>query len=373
MTSVGLSGGLTCGYRSDGLRAWKQDNQGVRTYFLYDGGNPILELDSAGAVKNVNVFAPDGLVARKEGSSWTYYTFDPQGNVLNKLDASEDVTAGRLLDAWGQGVETTLPRNIDPWGYNAKWGYYYDRETALYLCQHRMYDASAGRWLNRDPIGLAGGMNLYGYCAGGPVGAADPLGFYGTGSFWGDAGQMLLGVGDALGLTHVPSAAEIALNALDPMGIARLNADFLSDPSGYVQGAVEGVSLWDTDDPREYGRRVTNFTMLIFGTCELAGLRPRRGAPPLRPGSRDGGSAGKRFSRATRAATLTANPDTCVYCRLKTSTPHVDHIIPRSTGGDATPANAQTTCPHCNLSKGARKFPVTPPSQYNGPWPPSHW
>jgi hypothetical protein len=36
------------------------------------------------------------------------------------------------LDAWGTGVETTLPRNIDPYGYNAKWGYYYDRDTALY-------------------------------------------------------------------------------------------------------------------------------------------------------------------------------------------------------------------------------------------------
>ena len=61
---------ITNGYRSDGLRAWKQDNQGVRTYFLYDGGNPILELDPSGAVKNVNVFAPDGLVARKEGQAW---------------------------------------------------------------------------------------------------------------------------------------------------------------------------------------------------------------------------------------------------------------------------------------------------------------
>ncbi len=41
-----------------------------------------------------------------------------------------------------------------------------------------MYDASAGRWLNRDPIGLAGGMNLYGYCAGGPVGRIDESGLY---------------------------------------------------------------------------------------------------------------------------------------------------------------------------------------------------
>jgi hypothetical protein len=33
-----------------------------------------------------------------------------------------------------------------------------------------------GRWLTRDPIGYAGGENLYEYCAGNPVGHLDPLG-----------------------------------------------------------------------------------------------------------------------------------------------------------------------------------------------------
>jgi hypothetical protein len=31
---------LTCGYRGDGLRAWKQPGGGSKTYFLYDGPDP---------------------------------------------------------------------------------------------------------------------------------------------------------------------------------------------------------------------------------------------------------------------------------------------------------------------------------------------
>ncbi|HET6383736.1 MAG TPA: RHS repeat-associated core domain-containing protein [Armatimonadota bacterium] len=46
-------------------------------------------------------------------------------------------------------------------GYGAQAGYYTDPETWLVLCTHRYYDPAAGRWLNRAPIGIAGGVNLY--------------------------------------------------------------------------------------------------------------------------------------------------------------------------------------------------------------------
>jgi RHS repeat-associated protein len=40
----------------------------------------------------------------------------------------------------------------------------------------RYYDPDAGRFTQEDPIGLAGGMNLYGFAGGDPVNYADPFG-----------------------------------------------------------------------------------------------------------------------------------------------------------------------------------------------------
>jgi len=41
---------------------------------------------------------------------------------------------------------------------------------------HRYYDAGKGRFINRDPIGAAGGINLYGFVGNNPVTGADPSG-----------------------------------------------------------------------------------------------------------------------------------------------------------------------------------------------------
>jgi hypothetical protein len=40
-----------------------------------------VERDADGIVKAINVFAPDGLVARWNGLAWTQYQFDQQGSV----------------------------------------------------------------------------------------------------------------------------------------------------------------------------------------------------------------------------------------------------------------------------------------------------
>lgn len=51
----------------------------------------------------------------------------------------------------------------------------------------------------------------------------------------------------------------------------------------------------------------------------------------------------------------------------------VDHIIPKSKGGNNIIENAQKTCQHCNRSKGNSDYPKTPPKTYKDNWPPSWW
>jgi RHS repeat-associated protein len=64
-----------------------------------------------------------------------------------------------------------------PYTFVGRPGYQRDSEVDLYFVRARYYDFAAGRWVSRDPIGLAGGdPNLYRYVANDPVNRADPGG-----------------------------------------------------------------------------------------------------------------------------------------------------------------------------------------------------
>ncbi len=50
--------------------------------------------------------------------------------------------------------------------------------SGLLYRRNRYYDPATGQVTQLDPIGLAGGLNLYGYAAGDPVNYADPFGLF---------------------------------------------------------------------------------------------------------------------------------------------------------------------------------------------------
>ena len=241
VTAIGSLNSAT--YRADGLRATKTVGSAT-TYYLYDGGEPIIELNSSGTVTAFNVFAPDGLVSRTAGSTTTEYVFDQQGNVADRTDTSGNVNSVTQYDAWGN-EQIISGTDTDPFGYNAQSGYYLDRETGLYLCQHRLYDPGNGRWLNRDPIGYDGGTNLYGYCAGGPVGLVDTSGFSlenpANAILAGETMAELNGAGDgAAALANALRGAGVAGAALAPAVLSDPN--FPSDAANALTGVCDAIS-----------------------------------------------------------------------------------------------------------------------------------
>jgi RHS repeat-associated protein len=49
-------------------------------------------------------------------------------------------------------------------------------DTGYLFRRNRYYDPTQGQFTQSDPIGIAGGMNLYGYAGGDPINLSDPYG-----------------------------------------------------------------------------------------------------------------------------------------------------------------------------------------------------
>ncbi|MFZ4765910.1 MAG: RHS repeat-associated core domain-containing protein, partial [Roseimicrobium sp.] len=55
-------------------------------------------------------------------------------------------------------------------------GHYFHGPSGLHLAPFRAYDSGVGRWINRDPIGETGGVNVFLYCDNNPMMFVDPIG-----------------------------------------------------------------------------------------------------------------------------------------------------------------------------------------------------
>ncbi len=71
--------------------------------------------------------------------------------------------------------------------------------SGLIYRRNRYYDPASGRFTQQDPIGLAGGMNLYGFAGGDPVNFSDPFGLWPWPELAGTGGAVLWGSGSLLG------------------------------------------------------------------------------------------------------------------------------------------------------------------------------
>jgi RHS repeat-associated protein len=108
------------------------------------------------------------LFLTEHNNNWTRFTtYDGNGNVTTYRAAAGDYThaPGVVVGAYeygpfGEAVASDgLYRSSYPFRFSTK---FQDAESGLLYYGYRYYHAGMGRWLNRDPIGINGGLNVLG-------------------------------------------------------------------------------------------------------------------------------------------------------------------------------------------------------------------
>jgi RHS repeat-associated protein len=106
------------------------------------------------------------------GGQTYYYVKDRLGSVRQLVDTSGAVRAQYDYDPYGVPTKISGDLDSDVGFTGALW----NPSSGLAFAMHRAYDARSTRWLNRDPMGEAGGINLYAYARGNPINVIDPSG-----------------------------------------------------------------------------------------------------------------------------------------------------------------------------------------------------
>ncbi len=173
-------------------RVYSTATGGTAAYlrFAYHGDQVAFEADSGGpmGLRYTWGLGTDDLVGVRDAAGTQYYAVqDKLGSVraLYRRDGAWQMN--QTFAAYGALVrrDTTAAGPSVRYGWT---GREYDAETGWYYLRARYYDPGQRRFVQEDPIGLAGGANLYAYVNGQVFDRRDPDGLYMTEVLSGNGG-----------------------------------------------------------------------------------------------------------------------------------------------------------------------------------------
>jgi RHS repeat-associated protein len=184
-TSAGVTTSYT--YNALGQRVEKSSSAGT-TLFMYDeAGRLVGEYDGTGQLIEEIVWLGDVPMASVQpgqggGVGVFYINTDQLGAPISLSRTNDNVVVWqRSNDPFGAGTVLNDPDgNGSTVSFNLRFpGQYYDQETGLNYNYSRDYDPAVGRYVESDPMGLAGGSySTYAYANANPISQIDPLGLW---------------------------------------------------------------------------------------------------------------------------------------------------------------------------------------------------
>jgi len=172
------AGGISYGYDPTGNRVTLTNNASATGFVI----NPNATLSQVlmrihGGVTNYYVYGV-GLLYEVTPSPGTNhvlnYHFDYRGSTVAITDAGGNITDRVSYAPYGS-ITSRSGTTDTPFLFNGSYGVQTDANGLLHM-RARFFNTAICRFVNPDPIGLAGGFNHYVYVTGNPVALLDPLG-----------------------------------------------------------------------------------------------------------------------------------------------------------------------------------------------------
>lgn len=140
--------------------------------YVWDGERIAAEIDPEGrlriylyateAARQPTAFVDYESVEADPADGRVYFVFGDASGLPRRIESEygECVWSAARVDAYGE-IEVAPGSTLD---YSPRWpGHHRDPDTGLHYNRYRDYDAGLGRYLQTDPAGQAGGINLYAY------------------------------------------------------------------------------------------------------------------------------------------------------------------------------------------------------------------